>query len=95
VEDNRKQSPAITLSVDANSAYRFETDTLKQLDDYNLSMIEQPLAPGDLVDHSKLQRELRTPICLDQSIVCLTNARHAYELKACRIINIKLGRVGG
>jgi len=97
VEAVRKQFPVITLSVDANSAYRIETDAplLKRLDDYNLLMIEQPLAPGDLVDHSKLQRELRTPICLDESIVCLTNARHAHELDACRIINIKLGRVGG
>ena len=97
VEAVRKQFPVITLSVDANSAYRIETDAplLKRLDDYNLLMIEQPLAPGDLVDHSKLQRELRTPICLDESIVCLANARHAHELDACRIINIKLGRVGG
>ena len=97
VEAIRKQFPAITLSVDANSAYQIETDSplLKLLDDYNLLMIEQPLAPGDLVDHSKLQRELRTPICLDESIVSLTNARHAHELGACRIINIKLGRVGG
>jgi len=97
VEAIRKQFPDITLSVDANSAYELETDTpmLKRLDDYNLLMIEQPLAPGDLVDHGKLQRELRTPICLDESIVCLANARHAHELGACRIINIKLGRVGG
>jgi O-succinylbenzoate synthase len=97
VEAIRKQFPAITLSVDANSAYQIETDTplLKRLDDYNLLMIEQPLAPGDLVDHSKLQRELSTPICLDESIVSLANARHAHELGACRIINIKLGRVGG
>jgi O-succinylbenzoate synthase len=97
VEAIRKQFPAITLSVDANAAYKIETDVplLKQLDDHNLLMIEQPLAPGDLVDHSKLQRELRTPICLDESIVCLRNARHAHELEACRIINIKLGRVGG
>jgi len=93
----RKHFPDITLSVDANSAYRLETDVplLKRLDDYNLLMIEQPLTPGDLLDHSKLQRELRTPICLDESIVCLANARHAHELDACRIINIKLGRVGG
>jgi O-succinylbenzoate synthase len=97
VEAIRKQFPAITLSVDANSAYQLETDVplLRRLDDYNLLMIEQPLAPGDLVDHSKLQRELKTPICLDESIVCLANARHAHELGACRIINIKLGRVGG
>ncbi|HXU40186.1 MAG TPA: o-succinylbenzoate synthase [Blastocatellia bacterium] len=97
VEAIRKQFPDITLSVDANSAYELETDTpmLKRLDAYNLLMIEQPLAPGDLVDHSKLQRELRTPLCLDESIVCLANARHAHELGACRIINIKLGRVSG
>jgi len=93
----REQFPNITLSVDANSAYRLETDIalLKQLDDYNLLMIEQPLTPGDLLDHSKLQRELRTSLCLDESIVCLANAQHAHELGACRIINIKLGRVGG
>ena len=93
----RREFPDITLSVDANSAYRLETDVplLKQLDEFNLLMIEQPLAPGDLLDHSKLQRELRTPICLDESVVCLSNARHAQELGACRIINIKLGRVGG
>ena len=93
----REQFPDITLSVDANSAYRLESDTglLKKLDDYDLLMIEQPLTPGDLLDHSKLQRELRTPLCLDESILCLANARHAHELDACRIINIKLGRVGG
>lgn len=97
VEAVRRQFPAITLSVDANSAYRIEADTplFKRLDDYNLLMIEQPLTPGDLLDHAKLQRELRTPICLDESIVCVANARHAHELGACRIINIKLGRVGG
>jgi o-succinylbenzoate synthase len=97
VEAIRKQFPAIALSVDANSAYQIEADAplLKLLDDYNLLMIEQPLAPGDLLDHAKLQRELRTPICLDESILCLTNAHHAHELGACRIINIKLGRVGG
>ena len=97
LEAIRKQFPAVTLSVDANSAYQIEADAplLKLLDDYNLLMIEQPLAPGDLLDHAKLQRELRTPICLDESILSLTNARHAHELGACRIINIKLGRVGG
>jgi len=97
VEAVRKRFPDITLSVDANSAYRLETDVplLKRLDDYSLLMIEQPLTPGDLLDHSKLQRELRTPLCLDESILCLANARHANELGACRIINIKLGRVGG
>jgi len=97
VEAVRKEFPQITLSVDANSAYRLDADTplLKSLDQYNLLMIEQPLTPGDLLDHSKLQRQLQTPICLDESIVCLANAQHAKELDACRIINIKLGRVGG
>ena len=97
VEAVRSRFPAITLSVDANSAYSLERDVdlLKQLDRYDLLMIEQPLAAGDLLDHSKLQRVLRTPICLDESIVDLASAKHALELGACRIINIKLGRVGG
>ncbi len=97
VEAVRQKFPRVTLSVDANSAYQFETDAplFKQLDEYDLLMIEQPLAPGDLLDHAKLQREIKTPICLDESIVCLRDARHAHELGACRIINIKLGRVGG
>jgi o-succinylbenzoate synthase len=97
VEAIRKRFPDITLSVDANSAYSLNGDLslVKQLDQHNLLMIEQPLAPGDLVDHAKLQREIKTPICLDESIVCLADARHADELGSCRIINIKLGRVGG
>jgi O-succinylbenzoate synthase len=97
VEAVRRRFPEITLSVDANSAYRIETDAalLKRLDDYGLLMVEQPLAPGDLLDHARLQRELRTALCLDESVLCLANARHAHELGACRIINIKLGRVGG
>ena len=97
VDAVRRRFPAITLSVDANAAYQIDTATplFKRLDDYNLLMIEQPLTPGDLLDHAKLQRELHTPICLDESVVCLADARHAHESGACRIINIKLGRVGG
>lgn len=97
VEAVRARFPDITLSVDANSAYSLNVHlgVVKQLDNYNLLMIEQPLAPGDLVDHAKLQREIKTPICLDESIVSLAGARHAQELGSCRIINIKLGRVGG
>ena len=93
----RARFASITLSVDANSAYTLDHDLnlLSQLDQYNLLMIEQPLAAGDLLDHASLQRALRTPICLDESIVSLANATHALELGACRIINIKLGRVGG
>jgi O-succinylbenzoate synthase len=93
----RKKFPAITLSVDANSAYSLEKDTdlLLELDEYDLLMIEQPLSAGDLLDHAKLQQRLLTPICLDESITSLRDARHALELEACHIINIKLGRVGG
>jgi o-succinylbenzoate synthase len=93
----RRGFPDITLSVDANSAYSLEGDAelLQELDDCNLLMIEQPLSAGDLLDHAKLQRQLKTPICLDESITSLRDARHALELDACRIINIKLGRVGG
>lgn len=92
----RSRYPEIKLSVDANSAYSLEDiDLLKTLDQYSLLMIEQPLAPGDLVDHAKLQREINTPICLDESILTVADARHARELGSCRIVNIKLGRVGG
>ncbi len=93
----RAKYPDILFSVDANAAYSLDHDlsTMKELDGYNLLMIEQPLAPGDLVDHAKLQKQLKTPLCLDESITCAADARHALELGACRIINIKLGRVGG
>lgn len=97
VEAIRARFSDIILSVDANSAYSLNGDLnlVHQLDRYHLLMIEQPLAPGDLVDHARLQREITTPICLDESICSLADARHAYELGSCRIINIKLGRVGG
>ncbi len=97
LEAVRSRFPAITLSVDANSAYSLDRDLdlLKQMDRYGLLMIEQPLAAGDLLDHAKLQRVLNTPICLDESIVSIASAAHALELGSCRIINIKLGRVGG
>ncbi len=96
VEAVRSKFPDIKLSVDANSAYSLaDSGLLKRLDEYNLMMIEQPLAAGDLVDHSKLQREINTPICLDESILRVADARHAYELGSCKIVNIKLGRVGG
>ena len=92
----RKKYPDIKLTVDANSAYSLDDiAVLKELDQYSLMLIEQPLAPGDLVDHAKLQRQIKTPICLDESICSLADARHALELGSCRIFNIKLGRVGG
>lgn len=96
VEAVRSRFPKIRLTVDANSAYSLaDIDLFKRMDEFNLMMIEQPLAPGDLVDHAKLQREIRTPICLDESILTVNDARHAYELGSCKIINIKLGRAGG
>ena len=96
VDAVRSRFPKIRLTVDANSAYSLaDTGQLKLLDEYDLMMIEQPLAPGDLVDHAKLQRQLKTPICLDESVLTVADARHALELGSCRIINIKLGRVGG
>ena len=92
----RSNHPTIRLSVDANSAYTLEDQNrLKLLDDFKLMMIEQPLSAGDLIDHAKLQQNLETPICLDESIVNRRDARQAISISACRIINIKLGRVGG
>jgi O-succinylbenzoate synthase len=88
--------PSGLLSVDANTAYTLDDlEHLRQLDAFDLLMIEQPLAPGDLIDHAKLQREIKTPICLDESIKTPADAEHAIALNACRIINVKLGRVGG
>ncbi len=93
----RSHYPDILLSVDANSAYRLDHDVklFQELDNFGLLMIEQPLAAGDLVDHAKLQKQLRTPICLDESITSFKDAHDAIELGSGRIINIKLGRVGG
>jgi len=92
----RASYPDILLSVDANSAYTLaDKDHLKQLDNYNLLMIEQPLENDDLVDHAYLQSELKTPICLDESITSLRQAATALKLKSCQMINIKVGRVGG
>jgi o-succinylbenzoate synthase len=92
----RKKFPDIKLSVDANSAYTLaDVEHLKQLDRFNLLMMEQPLAWDDIYSHAKLQAQIKTAICLDE---CINNAQHAesaIEVKACRIINIKLGRVGG
>ncbi len=86
----------VPLMVDANGAYRLEdAEHLAGLDEYHLMMIEQPLDYDDLLDHARLQRRLRTPICLDESIHTVRAAAAAIEMQACRIINIKPGRVGG
>ncbi|WP_152657124.1 o-succinylbenzoate synthase [Oceanobacillus sp. CFH 90083] len=92
----REKFPDTAIMADANSAYRLEDiDLLKQLDDFDLTMIEQPLASDDIIDHAQLQTELKTPICLDESIHSLEDARKAVELGSTKIINIKIGRVGG
>ena len=92
----RKHFPEIDLTVDANSAYTLEDlDLLRELDHFNLAYIEQPLAWNDIHQHSVLQKQLKTSICLDESIHSLSDARTAIEVDACRVINIKLGRVGG
>lgn len=92
----RKNFPEINLQVDANSAYTLEmADVLLPLDELNLLLIEQPLAEDDLWDHHKLQKQFTTPICLDESILSLRHAQQAIDMKACKIINIKPGRVGG
>jgi len=96
VEALRKEYPAMLLQVDANSAYTLDDIKIfKAMDDYSLLLIEQPLGYEDIFDHSKLQRELKTPISLDESIHSLDDTRAAIELDSCRIINIKPGRVGG
>ncbi|HKZ81585.1 MAG TPA: o-succinylbenzoate synthase [Pyrinomonadaceae bacterium] len=92
----RQRHPKIVLSVDANSAYTLENkEHLKLLDDFDLLMIEQPLEYDDLLDHARLQRELVAPICLDESVTSLRQAKNALELGSCRMVNIKVGRVGG
>ena len=92
----RKAFPDMRLQVDANSAFTLESaQALKPLDELNLLLIEQPLFEDDIWDHRKLQHQFRTPICLDESIVSPRHARYALEMEACRIINIKAGRVGG
>ena len=96
VDEVRRKYPQILLSVDANAAYTFgDVDHLKMLDDFNLLMIEQPLQYDDLMDHARLQEVMKTRLCLDESIINHRQARLALELDSCRIINVKVGRVGG
>ncbi len=92
----RERWPDLRLQVDANSIYTLDQAAqLARLDEFELLLIEQPLAHDDIIDHAKLQRQLRTPICLDESIVSPDHARWAIELRACGVINIKPSRVGG
>ncbi|MEZ5352704.1 MAG: o-succinylbenzoate synthase [Bryobacteraceae bacterium] len=96
VGEVRKRFPAIKLMADANSAYRLEdADRLAELDAFYLMMIEQPLAHDEIIDHAALQARLQTPICLDECIRSAHQAEQALRMNAGKIINIKLGRVGG
>jgi o-succinylbenzoate synthase len=92
----RADFPAIELTVDANSAYTLDMiDTLRQIDEFGLHYIEQPLHWDDLVDHAQLATMLRTPICLDETLTSPARVRAALDLRACSVVNIKVGRVGG
>src|SRR5262245_39031552 len=96
VREVRRRYPNIMLSVDANSAYAMsDVDHLRELDEFDLLMIEQPLDHDDLIEHAELQSRLTTPICLDESITTAKRAQHALDMESCRIINMKIGRVGG
>jgi len=92
----RHRYPTVKLMADANSAFSLDHLPLfQQMDDLDLLMIEQPLHYDDIADHAKLQAQLKTPLCLDESIHSPGHARWAIEIEACRIINMKVGRVGG
>jgi o-succinylbenzoate synthase len=96
VEAIRKRFGRIPLMVDANAAYRLDDVALfRRLDEYDLMMVEQPLDYDDIADHACLQRQIRTPVCLDESIVSVRACRDALAQGACRVVNIKPGRVGG
>lgn len=92
----RSRFPDLSLMADANSSYTLQDlDHLQHLDDFNLQMIEQPLAFDDLIEHALLQSKLKTPICLDESICTFNDAREALALGSCKVVNIKMARVGG
>jgi len=92
----RERYPDLPLQVDANSAYTLDDlDHLRWLDEFGLLLIEQPLSDEDMDDHARLQAALQTPICLDESLHSLADVRRALDLDACRVVNVKPGRVGG
>src|SRR5579871_5897372 len=96
IREVRREFPTIRLMADANSAYTLaDAGRLKCLDEFGLMMIEQPLAHDEIIDHAALQTQLQTPICLDECIRTAHHAGQAIRMRACGIINIKLGRVGG
>jgi o-succinylbenzoate synthase len=92
----RARFPDIQLMADANSAYTLaDVAFFRELDQFELMMIEQPLGHDDIFDHAALQKQIETNICLDESICSSADAAHAIALGACRVVNVKLGRVGG
>lgn len=92
----RQAFPQAVVHIDCNSAYRLDDVPLfRALDEFNLAMFEQPLAHDDLLDHAELQKQVRTPVCLDESITSLDRTRQALAIGACRYVNVKPGRVGG
>jgi O-succinylbenzoate synthase len=92
----RERWPDLPLQVDANSAYTLaDAPVFREMDQFGLLLIEQPLHYDDIVDHAQLQAQLRTPLCLDESIPSPQHARWALDIGACQVINIKVGRVGG
>lgn len=92
----RDRFPDTPLMVDANGDYSLaDVDRLRRLDEFNLMMVEQPLSYSDIIEHASLQREMKTAICLDESIHSLADAAAAISIGACRVINVKQGRVGG
>jgi O-succinylbenzoate synthase len=96
IEQVRKRFPETQLMADANSAYTLaDTSLFREMDQFELMMIEQPLAHDDIFDHATLQKQIKTSVCLDESIRSPADAEHAIRLGACRVINVKLGRVGG
>ncbi len=96
LEKVRNYFPTTPMMIDANSAYTLnDIEHLKRMDQYHLMMIEQPLASDDFTDHAKLQQQLKTPICLDESIHTLADVQTAIALQSCKIISIKLAKVGG
>lgn len=96
VETVRQRHPHIALSVDANAAYSLnDTPTLAHLDPFDLDYIEQPLHWDDLVDHALLASQIATPICLDESLSSLRRVEEALDLRACAVVNVKAGRLGG
>lgn len=96
VEQVRARFPDISLMADANSAYTLDDlELFRELDRFSLMMVEQPLSHDDIFDHATLQKQISTAVCLDESIHSAADAVNAFGLGSCRIINVKLGRVGG